>query len=208
MAASTTPRRRTAGELRRIDQLTGAWAAAGDREAPPSGLPATYNDGVKPGRNDACPCGSGRKYKRCCAQVMEPPAPVLSLEPGTGVAWKMRGDALAEASRWQEAVSCYERALDLQPAFAQAHNNLGNALVRLGRLDEALACYRRVVQLAPGVAETHSNLSKVLLDLHRYDEAIASGRRAVKLNPRLAEGHANLGNALLDADLVREAVDC
>lgn len=23
--------------------------------------------GVKPGRNDSCPCGSGRKYKHCCA---------------------------------------------------------------------------------------------------------------------------------------------
>jgi SWIM/SEC-C metal-binding protein len=22
----------------------------------------------RPGRNDACPCGSGRKYKKCCAQ--------------------------------------------------------------------------------------------------------------------------------------------
>ena len=21
----------------------------------------------KPGRNEACPCGSGRKFKRCCA---------------------------------------------------------------------------------------------------------------------------------------------
>jgi tetratricopeptide (TPR) repeat protein len=162
--------------------------------------------GVKPGRNDACPCGSGRKYKRCCGQVMEP-APGLSVEPGTGVAWKIRGDALAEESRWQEAVSCYERALALQPAFPEAHNNLGNALVRLGRLAEALLCYRRVLQLAPNVAETHSNLSKVLLELHRNDEALASGRDAVKLNPRLAEAHANLGNALFDADQVSEAVD-
>ena len=22
----------------------------------------------RPGRNDACPCGSGKKYKKCCAQ--------------------------------------------------------------------------------------------------------------------------------------------
>jgi len=22
---------------------------------------------MRPGRNDPCPCGSGRKYKRCCA---------------------------------------------------------------------------------------------------------------------------------------------
>jgi SEC-C motif domain protein len=24
-----------------------------------------YTDAVKPNRNDACPCGSGKKYKRC-----------------------------------------------------------------------------------------------------------------------------------------------
>jgi preprotein translocase subunit SecA len=23
---------------------------------------------AKPGRNDPCPCGSGRKYKQCCAK--------------------------------------------------------------------------------------------------------------------------------------------
>ncbi|MCL6105810.1 MAG: SEC-C metal-binding domain-containing protein [Actinobacteria bacterium] len=23
-------------------------------------------DGPEPGRNDPCPCGSGKKYKRCC----------------------------------------------------------------------------------------------------------------------------------------------
>ncbi len=29
-----------------------------------------YIDGVKPqtGRNDACPCGSGKKYKKCCGR--------------------------------------------------------------------------------------------------------------------------------------------
>ena len=26
-----------------------------------------FKAGPKPGRNDACPCGSGRKYKQCCA---------------------------------------------------------------------------------------------------------------------------------------------
>ncbi|MCG2879304.1 SEC-C domain-containing protein, partial [Obesumbacterium proteus] len=27
-------------------------------------------DGTKPqvGRNDPCPCGSGKKYKKCCGQ--------------------------------------------------------------------------------------------------------------------------------------------
>ncbi len=30
-------------------------------------LPPTFTP-WKPGRNEACPCGSGRKYKRCCAR--------------------------------------------------------------------------------------------------------------------------------------------
>ncbi len=27
--------------------------------------------GRKPGRNDPCPCGSGRKYKRCCGANLD-----------------------------------------------------------------------------------------------------------------------------------------
>ena len=31
--------------------------------------------GRKIGRNDPCPCGSGKRYKDCCGRVAEPPAP-------------------------------------------------------------------------------------------------------------------------------------
>ena len=37
-----------------------------------------YHAPPKPGRNDPCPCGSGRKYKKCCALLQSPrvePAP-------------------------------------------------------------------------------------------------------------------------------------
>jgi preprotein translocase subunit SecA len=27
------------------------------------------NKGAKVGRNDPCPCGSGKKYKKCCGAV-------------------------------------------------------------------------------------------------------------------------------------------
>jgi hypothetical protein len=33
----------------------------------PARIPPTIAPGAKIGRNDACPCGSGKKYKRCCA---------------------------------------------------------------------------------------------------------------------------------------------
>ncbi len=30
---------------------------------------------MKPGRNDPCPCGSGRKYKHCCLAKDTAPSP-------------------------------------------------------------------------------------------------------------------------------------
>ncbi len=43
--------------------------AHGLTQAPASSAlaPAPVVVGVKTGRNDPCPCGSGKKYKKCCA---------------------------------------------------------------------------------------------------------------------------------------------
>jgi uncharacterized protein len=49
-------------EVRRVDRLAGG--------APvPKQTPVTATPPEKPktvGRNDPCPCGSGKKYKKCC----------------------------------------------------------------------------------------------------------------------------------------------
>ena len=44
------------------DRLAQATAVHGDEELPKE--PLRNKDAV--GRNDACPCGSGKKYKKCC----------------------------------------------------------------------------------------------------------------------------------------------
>ena len=36
------------------------------RTPPPSNRPANVRTGPKVGRNDPCPCGSGKKFKQCC----------------------------------------------------------------------------------------------------------------------------------------------
>ena len=52
---------------------------------------------MKVGRNDPCPCGSGRKFKKCCAAKAEPAA------PGLTAAIRMKGgvsfDPVANAYR-------------------------------------------------------------------------------------------------------------
>ncbi|MCS7172387.1 MAG: preprotein translocase subunit SecA [Armatimonadetes bacterium] len=49
------------------DRILGALPASTDRAAtPPKPQPVVV--GAKVGRNDPCPCGSGKKYKKCCGR--------------------------------------------------------------------------------------------------------------------------------------------
>jgi preprotein translocase subunit SecA len=43
------------------------YAGAGDQAAEAKTKPVR-RDAPKVGRNDPCPCGSGRKYKKCCGR--------------------------------------------------------------------------------------------------------------------------------------------
>ena len=45
-----------------------------------SGMGAAANAAKKVGRNDPCPCGSGKKFKQCCE--------ARNAAPGSGVAGK------------------------------------------------------------------------------------------------------------------------
>jgi len=38
------------------------------KQRPPGAIPQTIGPTPKVGRNDPCPCGSGKKYKKCCGK--------------------------------------------------------------------------------------------------------------------------------------------
>jgi len=158
---------------------------------------------MKPGRNDPCPCGSGKKYKRCCAELSVVGVQAASSVPTLDVVAMQRAEAhdslgtdLLDAGQPAEAAANFRRALELWPGFAEAHGNLGNALVDLGQLEDAVYHYRRMLELRPDLAEAHNNLGNALLSLRRFEEAAASYRRALALRPNAPGAHANLGNAL------------
>ncbi len=58
--------REAAAQLRQRDQESDA--DQGEADAPAQKLEPEQNAGPKVGRNEPCPCGSGKKYKKCCGQ--------------------------------------------------------------------------------------------------------------------------------------------
>lgn len=178
---------------------------------------------TKVGRNNPCPCGSGKKFKHCCMGAHSAAARPVIADNAIGVAIELhRAGRLPEAERAYRAVlarepehadalhllgliahragnlaaavALIERAITAQPSSPVPLNNLGTVLQDQGKLDEAQARYRQALALDPGYAEAYCNLANVLDALGRIDDAITAYRRALALNPRFAEAHHNLAN--------------
>jgi tetratricopeptide (TPR) repeat protein len=109
-----------------------------------------------------------------------------TVRPDSAGALLNLGNGLRDNGRIDEAIACYQKAIDLDPKFALAHNNLGHALQAKGQVDEAIACFRKAIALDPKNAPARNNLGIALANKGQLDEAIACHRQAIALDPTRA----------------------
>ena len=125
-------------------------------------------------------------------------------------AWELtnKGAALVALDRPDEALTCYDKALEIKPRFAEAWNNKGNALGALGRSDETVACCDKAQSINPQYAEAWNNKGVALGAFGRYEEALTCCDKALEIKPRYAEAWYNKGVALDALGRSDEAVVC
>ncbi len=107
--------------------------------------------------------------------------------------WFNRGVALEKMSKSDQAVECFDKALEENPNDSWAWFNKGVSLHRLGSLGEALYCYDRALDLSPKDPDLLSNKGIALRTLGRTDEAIQCYKNALKINPMDSGIWSNLG---------------
>jgi Flp pilus assembly protein TadD len=61
--------------------------------------------------------------------------------------WFNKGIALAELDKLDEALKCFEKAIEIDPKDARAWSNKGIALDSLGKADEALKSFNKAKKL-------------------------------------------------------------
>ena len=199
-----------------------------------SDRPAAVSNARRPGRNDPCICGSGRKFKLCCGAAPMQTGTAnrqtsallpQSAAPELGERSKRLGP-LTEVSALRETAEQFMRLQSAPPAArtltggapvarhrvtpdrsaaARHYRERGIRLVEAGRPSAAISAFRRAIELDPGEAASHHALGRALLRLDRLAEAAASLSLATTLGDDAAAYH-DLGVALHRQDLRIEAM--
>ncbi len=189
---------------------------------------------MTPGRNEPCPCGSGRRFKHCCgaphAAPSGAPAPghaditpitalieqgrfteaesaaadLLRTEPEAGLAWKAL--SVAQMRQDKDARVALARAAELLPQDAEAHANLGGWLRQRREWQAALESLGRSLALEHRNPDALTDAGDAQRALGRPRDALTLYQTALQLDPRRARAINNLGSALLDLGEAREAV--
>jgi len=144
---------------------------------------------MKPERNDPCPCGSGRKYKKCCGAVSSHPQPSV-VDP-----FEIARQAFTNGNLLTAQNAC-RALLQQSPGRGDANHVCGLVSYRLGNVAEARARLEVALQQMPDDAFIHSNLSLVLRDAGELEAAAASARHAIALDARLGAAPDNLATIL------------
>ena len=115
------------------------------------------------------------------------------------------GLCLQNGQRLNEALACYQKAVEINPGFAGAYLNMGTILQDKGDPAGAMDYYYEVLRIAPGQAEVHNNLGNALQRLNRTDEALEQYRKATEAKPEYIKAHYNLGKLLEETHRLEEA---
>ena len=134
-----------------------------------SGIGAPALGTTRVGRNDPCPCGSGRKFKQCCEGKDQRYLAGTAQKPPASPAAPQRLRALTAqakkhwaAGNWAGANLLYQEIVRLDPTSAQAQMDLGVTCLQLGRLAEATAKLQGALELRPGLANALNHLARAL----------------------------------------------
>jgi tetratricopeptide (TPR) repeat protein len=147
------------------------------------------------GRNDPCPCGSGKKYKKCCLgrdealarQTRPADLPVHNEDDFTAEILPKVDAAVdrllirVEKGQLENVEAGFEALLRQHPNYHTTNYAMGVYLAMvLGEPDKAIPFFQKAVSIFPPLAEAHCNLGLCYIKAGRIPRAVAALRQAIR----------------------------
>jgi len=103
----------------------------------------------------------------------------------TSEAYYGKGAALVRLHNRNEALECYNMAIELDPSHVGSYNNRGALKAGFNDLQGALLDFRRAIEIQPEAYRAIVNLGRVYIKIGDYVGAIECLNKAIQLNPEL-----------------------
>jgi tetratricopeptide (TPR) repeat protein len=152
---------------------------------------------IKTGRNDPCPCGSGKKYKQCCLRKEEE----AEREALTALSQARKNGSVGSYSDLVKTVDKLAADDEEDVALAEA-SNAAVDLVHAGKLDEAEHVARNLLVRFPYVHDGYDRLGMVYEARGDNKQAAHYYRQALDFIRQHPDQYADTGMEALFQKLV------
>lgn len=125
-------------------------------------------------------------------------------------AWELvnKGASLANLGKYQEAIICYNNALEINPNLEGAWNNKGVALENLNKYQEAIVCFDRAIVINAKFDQPWYNKGNIFYTLGKFQEAIFCLQKALEINPMHIWAWIGMGIVLENLEKFQDAIYC
>jgi len=107
--------------------------------------------------------------------------------------WHESADVYNWAGMYEEAISCYDRAIAINPADDLAWFRKGFVLFMLDKNEESLECYNRALAINPKNIDALENKGAHLLKMGKEQEAMEFFNAVIQIEERKACAWFNRG---------------
>lgn len=159
------------------------------------------------GRNDPCPCGSGKKYKKCCLASGSVVTANTQIQISKAQRIELVNSALAlnDTPRARRELEPLLRGNKVSPQLWALASKVE---LKSRNFTEAAESMARALVLAPERPDYWYNYGTALALDGQLENAVESFSKALALDPGMSIVYPNLGHALRDLGRSSEAIVC
>jgi tetratricopeptide (TPR) repeat protein len=143
----------------------------------------------------------------CAVALSAACSPALSEESAVPPAsWYEKGLKFVDMTRYNEAIDCFDRAIDLDPNNEQALFARGSTLLVVGRFEDAYRDLNRALAIDPADAGAYYVRGLVYEQANNYENAAADYTTALTIDPRNGDYLFRRGLAYREMGKTDEAI--
>ena len=125
------------------------------------------------------------KWLTTVAVVVSVIAIYFAIDIARGISHYNRGTDLMASGDYDQAILCFDKAIEVEDKFSEAYCNRGTAYYEKGDYDRAIPDFNKAIELSPEFVDAYYNRAVVYYHKKQYDKAWADVHRAQSLGHQI-----------------------